>query len=105
MKKADLPYPWDYLAVELAVKIHNSLYGEDEDFSPAYEFMDEAREIIHWSTQQNDIPTEEDVEKEVNEVLSRSLSHQYSPLAFKEVASFIVSRIKHFEALHQVESS
>lgn len=85
----------DFLAVEVAVKLHDCLNGNDED-SLVYEFMSESQTLVSWAVGQSDL-NEVDIEDEIVKVLHESLAHVYPPEAFRDIAIFIKQRIQKFK--------
>jgi len=86
---------WDYLALEIAVKIHEVLSNDDED-SRIYEYIGEATRLVGWLKKSDLEPSVFQIEDQVKRILEETLEHSYDPEAFESTAKFALNRLELF---------
>ena len=87
---------WDFLAVEIAARLRETLGATDQD-SSVYEYIGEARKAVAWLKGCESVPEKAQIEDELSVILKEYMSHDYNPELFGEVASFVGDRLHTFE--------
>jgi hypothetical protein len=86
-----LNYPYDYLAVEIAVKIQNIL--EPNEDNPPYEYIKEGETVMSEIINGNIIETSA-IADLMARTLSKSLEYDYNAEGFIDLAEFTNDRLK-----------
>ena len=96
-KKQDI---WDYLAVEIAVKLNNLLNSQDSD-SYVYEYIGEAKAVSQWCKKyaQEDNMKPSAISNMIRQEFESSIGHEYSSEDFDSLSEFICSRVNHFKTM------
>jgi hypothetical protein len=88
---------WNYLSVEVAVKLYELLDAADED-ARVYAYVGEAEDLANWLRDNLSGLSVAGIEDALVAIFQKSLDHQYEPESFKSVAEFVVQRVAKFRS-------